>query len=213
MARPSAGRKTAARAEPEAASLAHQLRTWAGTALDVAGLAAEVSLGVARSMMPKPGQKRALERAGAFVHDMREAAGLSIEDLSRALGLSAPSLLEQAEGGRIALPFEIVLRLAAVVARNDPVSFVMRLTRSYHPELWKTLEKLGVGRLAVQIGRERELANIYRANDRARGLTDAQFNAALAFTRSAFEAAVQLAAQPAGRAPEASRRRPKTAAA
>ena len=50
----------------------------------------------------------------------------------------------------MALPFEIILRLASVLGRNDPISFVMRFTRSYNPDVWKTLESLGIGRLALR---------------------------------------------------------------
>jgi hypothetical protein len=44
----------------------------------------------------------------------------------------------------------------------------------------------------LQVGREREVGNIYRANDAARELNDAEFAAVLAFTKSAFEAAMAL---------------------
>jgi len=93
------------------------------------------------------------------------------------------------------LPFELILRLAAVIGRNDPVGFVMKLTRSANPDLWKSLEALGVGDLIVQSAREREFANIYRADDAARKLTDAEFATVLAFTKAAFETAMALRQQ------------------
>ena len=83
-----------------------------------------------------------------------------------------------------------LLRLAGVLGRNDPIPVAMSLTRQYNPELWKTLESLGVGKLAVQGARERELANIYRGNDAARKLDDEDFAEVLSFTRRAFEMAV-----------------------
>ena len=58
-----------------------------------------------------------------------------------------------------------------MLGRNDPISFVMRFTRSYNPDVWHTLENLGIGRFAVQAGREREFANIYRGSDAARRLS------------------------------------------
>ncbi len=73
---------------------------------------------------------------------------------------------------------------------NDPIPVAMSLTRQYNPELWKTLESLGVGKLAVQGARERELANVYRGNDAARQLDDEDFAEVLSFTRRAFEMAV-----------------------
>ena len=42
------------------------------------------------------------------------------------------------------LPFEIILRLAGVLGRNDPIPVVMKLTRTYNPKLWATLEGLGL---------------------------------------------------------------------
>ena len=77
-----------------------------------------------------------------------------------------------------------------MLTRNDPIPVAMRLTRTYNPKLWATLESLGVGKLAVQAGREREFANLYRASNAARQLTDAEFAAALTFVRASFEAAL-----------------------
>jgi hypothetical protein len=115
---------------------------------------------------------------------------LTARELSEAVGLGDAKLLEEAEGGVATLPFEIVLRLAGVLGRNDPIPVAMSLTRQYNPELWKTLESLGVGKLAVQGARERELANVYRGNDAARQLDDEDFAEVLSFTRRAFEMAV-----------------------
>lgn len=74
---------------------------------------------------------------------MREKAGIPLEDLGKAIDLKDPSLLELAEDGKMALPFEVILRLASVLARNDPVPFVMNLTKAYSPTLWTILETPG----------------------------------------------------------------------
>jgi hypothetical protein len=97
---------------------------------------------------------------------------MSTRELGQAIDIDNPELLEQAEVGRVALPFEVILRLAGVLGRHDPATFAMKLARSYNPGLWKALEDLGVGKLVVQAGRTRT-ANIYRANDAARKLSDA----------------------------------------
>jgi len=47
----------------------------------------------------------------------------------------------------------------------------------------------------VQAGREREFANIYRASDAARQLSDEEFSAALKFVRASFEAALVFRAE------------------
>jgi transcriptional regulator with XRE-family HTH domain len=170
--------------------VAQQLRSWTDSVLGIAGAAADVTMGAAKMLLPKPGQRESLERTGAVLRRIREAAGLSVSEVGAAINLADPELLELVENGKIVLPFEVILRLASVLGRNDPISFVMRFTRSYNPEVWRTLEKLGVGRLALQAGREREFANLYRANDVARSLSDEDFGEVLKFTRAAFEMAI-----------------------
>jgi transcriptional regulator with XRE-family HTH domain len=178
--------------------LAHQVRSWTDSVLGVAGAAADVTIGAAKMMLPKPGQRAALERTGAMLRRLRETAGMSVAEVGSAIDLKDPTLLELVENGKVALPFEIILRLASVLGRNDPISFVMRFTRSYNPDVWKTLESLGIGRLALQAGREREFANLYRANDAARRLSDEEFAEALKFTQAAFAMAVAFRARKGG---------------
>ena len=157
------------------AGVARQVRAWTDSVLGIAGAAADVSIGAAKAILVKPEQRAALEKTGAVLRGMREAAGLSVKEISEAVDLKDPTLIDLVENGKVALPFEIILRLASVLGRNDPISFVMRFTRSYNPDVWHTLENLGVGRFAVQAGREREFANIYRGSDAARRLSDDEF--------------------------------------
>lgn len=192
--------------------VARQVRAWSDSVLGIAGAAADVSIGAAKAILVRPDQRAALEKAGGVLRGMREAAGLSIKEVGEAINLSDPALLDLVENGKVALPFEIILRLASVLGRNDPISFVMRFTRSYNPEVWKTLEGLGIGRFAVQAGREREFANIYRASDDARRLNDEEFAAVLAFTKAAFDLAMAFRAGSAPTKPRngaRSRRRSK----
>jgi transcriptional regulator with XRE-family HTH domain len=168
-------------------------------------------MGAAKMMLPKPGQRQTLEKTGAILRRMRETAGMSVADVGAAINLKDPVLLELVENGKVALPFEIILRLASVLGRNDPISFVMRFTRSYNPEVWKTLEALGIGRLALQAGREREFANLYRASDTARRLSDEDFAEVLAFTKAAFEMALAFRAGK-GASEGAARNKGRTAA-
>jgi transcriptional regulator with XRE-family HTH domain len=199
------GSAAAKKAPPETLStltaLAQQLRAWTDSVLGIAGAAADVSLRSAKAMLPSPEQRKAVEKAGAVLRGMREAAGLSLREVGKAIDLEDPALLELVERGKVALPFEIILRLAAVLGRNDPVSFVMRFTRSYNPDVWHTLERLGIGRLAVQAGREREFANLYRGSDAARRLDDDEFARLVAFLKAALELALALRAHPPARRP------------
>jgi transcriptional regulator with XRE-family HTH domain len=186
------------------AGIATQVRAWTDSVLGIAGAAADASMSAAKAILVKPEQRVALEKTGAVLRGMREAAGLSVKEVGDAIDLKDPALLELVEHGKVALPFEIILRLASVLGRNDPISFVMRFTRSYNPDVWRTLENLGIGRFAVQAGREREFANIYRGSDLARRLSDDEFAAVLAFVRAAFDLALTFrsathAAKPARR--------------
>ena len=174
-------------------SLTRQVRSWADTLLTVTGGAADMGLALAQARAKSPQRKQAIARAGQQLKRWRETAGLTANELSEAVGLGDAQLLEEAEGGLVALPFEVVLRLAGVLGRHDPIPMVLALTRQYNPELWATLENLGIGRLAVQGARERELANLYRGLDAARTLDDEQFAHVLRFTRQAFEMAVDFA--------------------
>ncbi|MEO8303143.1 MAG: helix-turn-helix transcriptional regulator [Betaproteobacteria bacterium] len=176
--------------------LAHQVRSWTDSVLGIAGAAADVTIGAAKMILPRPGQRRTLEKAGSVLRQMRETAGMSVGEVGKAIDLKDPALLELVENGKVALPFEIILRLASILGRNDPISFVMRFTRTYNPDVWKTLESLGIGRLALQAGREREFANLYRASDAARRLSDEDFAEVLKFTRAAFELALAFRTAP-----------------
>ena len=196
VARSGAGGRAPARpaarksADLPLAGVARQVRSWTDSVLGIAGAAADVSIEAAKAILVKPEQRAALEKTGAVLRGMREAAGLSVKEISEAVDLKDPTLIDLVENGKVALPFEIILRLASVLGRNDPISFVMRFTRSYNPDVWHTLENLGVGRFAVQAGREREFANIYRGSDAARRLSDDEFVAVLAFVRAAFDLAL-----------------------
>jgi transcriptional regulator with XRE-family HTH domain len=179
--------------------IAQELRRWTDTVLGIAASATDLSLHLVKARAREPRQQAAIDKAGAMLRQAREAAGITTRELGRAIDITDPVLLEQAERGKAALPFEVILRLAGVLGRHDPVTFVMKLARSYNPQLWRALDDLGVGRLAVQAGRERELANLYRANDAARRLTDEDFAAVLGFVKAGFDMAVSFRGGPAGK--------------
>jgi hypothetical protein len=119
-----------------------------------------LAFGLAGAKVKDSGQRAVVAQAGSALRRMREAAGMTLGDVAKAMDLSDPTLLEAAEGGRTARPFEVVLRLGGVLGRSDPLTATMKLARAYNPELWRALDALGVGKLVVQAGGERELANI-----------------------------------------------------
>lgn len=172
--------------------IAQELRRWTDTVLGIAASATDLSLNFVKAGARGSGQRAAVEKAGSMLRRARETAGITTQELGRAIDIADPDLLEQAELGKVALPFEVILRLAGVLGRHDPVTFAMKLARSYNPGLWRALDDLGVGRLVMQAGRERELANLYRANDAARRLSDEDFAAVLDFVKAGFDMAVSF---------------------
>jgi len=175
---------------------AQDMRRWADNVLGVAGSASELSLNLAKTRAKEPRQQQAIDKAGSMLRKAREAAGMTTKELGQAVDLTDPKLLEQAESGKAALPFEVILRLGSVLGRHDPANFAMKLARSYNPALWKALDELGIGKLVALAEREREMANIYRANDAARALSDADFAEVLGFVKTGFDLAVKFRSGP-----------------
>jgi len=136
--------------------------------------------------------------AGDYVRELRELAGLTIEEMADAVELRDQSVLEAVEAGTATLSFELILRLAAILARHDPVPFISRMVRCYNPVLWQLLEDWGIGRLPLQLEREREFVNILRGHDEARALSEEDFEQVLAFTRISFETALHFASKQTG---------------
>lgn len=176
-------------------SIVKMLLSMTSTAMKLVSKGALVSEMVGKAVLSSPERVKMIEEAGAYVRDLREVAGLTRKDVSRTIQLADESFLAAVENGAATLSFELILRLAALLARHDPIPFIIKLTRTYNPEVWEILEKWGLGRLPVQLERERQFINIYRGHDRARKLSDDDFQHVLAFTRSAFEMALDFAHQ------------------
>jgi transcriptional regulator with XRE-family HTH domain len=157
---------------------------------------APVRLG--RSFISDADKLKMMKETGSYLADLRKLAGLTISDLSDALDLEDKTLLEAVENGTATLSFELILRSAALLARHDPVPFVMRMTRTYNPTIWSILDDWGMGRLPLQYERERQFVNIYRRHDAARKLSDESFAKILQFTQAAFEMALHYAIQQEG---------------
>lgn len=182
-------RKKPPRADSKKALAPSKRGVLTGLAKDIGGMAGNV-IGrawpgiefvgqLARPLLGSSGTPAALARAGATVRDLRETAGLSVERLAKLIALRDTSILEKYEAGEAAIPLEIILRLAAVLARNDPIPFVLQMTHSTQPGLAKVLRNLGIGQFLAQAGREREFVNLYRGRDELRELADDEFKALL----------------------------------
>lgn len=134
--------------------------------------------------------ERAAE-AGRSIRDAREVAGLTVKELAEALELQDESILDAVEKGTSTVSFELLLRLASLLARHDPVPFVMKYLRTYDPAVWQFLQDWGLGRLPLAYERERRFINIYRKRDAARALDEEAFEKLVTFTDGAFELALQ----------------------
>jgi transcriptional regulator with XRE-family HTH domain len=124
----------------------------------------------------EPERLEAMAEAGHLLRDARETAGLSIQDLSEGLGLSDESLLERIESGESIMPLEPMLRAASLLARHDPIPFVIKFMRTYNPALERRLERWGIMALPKQYERERRFVNLYRQHDELRSFGDDEFD-------------------------------------
>ena len=93
----------------------------AGSALNFVVKKTELPLRVGKSLLLKPDQAEVLEKAGKTFRELREVAGITLEELAQEVNLKDQSLLEAVENGTATLSFELIVRLASVLARHDPV--------------------------------------------------------------------------------------------
>ncbi|WP_239985868.1 helix-turn-helix domain-containing protein [Marinobacter salexigens] len=177
--------------EPE--GIIDRLASLTGSAFRFGARATDTSLRVGRALINSQDQLRAMLVAGQSLQDIREVAGLTRSEMSEALDLRDKSVLEAIENGTATLSFELILRLTALIARNDPIPFIMRTTRNYNPEVWQILNDWGLARVPLQFEREREFINIFRRHDSARTLSDEGFRKVLDFTRQSFEMSLHFA--------------------
>lgn len=136
-----------------------------------------------------------MAEAGESLQDLREVAGLTLADLAKALNVKDKSFLEAVEDGKEALSMEMIMRLASLFARNDPIPFVVKYVRTYRPKLWAMLEEWGIDGIPIRIERERRFMNIYKRRDAARQLSSEGFDKVVAFTQQAFELSLHFIAE------------------
>jgi len=165
------------------------------SALKMAKKTGGTSYKVGKAIIQSQDQLKLMVTAGQSLKDMREVAGLTVNELSEAISLKDQSIIEAVENGTATLSFELILRLSALLARNDPIPFILKYSRTYSPDTWKLLHDWGAGRLPLQYQREREFINIYRSQDQARQLSDDGFNKVLEFTRQAFNMSLHFVSE------------------
>jgi transcriptional regulator with XRE-family HTH domain len=164
----------------------------AGQTLDVARNTASMTAMFGESWLKsavmktfEPERLEAMAEAGHFLRDARETAGLSLRELTDALGVKDDNLLEDIESGDRVMPLELVLRSASLIARHDPIPYLIRFMRTYNPALGATLEQWGIMALPLQYERERRWINLYRQHDVLRGLSDEEYERLINYVDSA----------------------------
>ena len=198
----------------------------AGQTLDVARSTAAMSLMFGENWLQstvlknlEPERLQAMADAGLFLRDARETAGMSLRELAEALGLKDDDLLRDIESGERVMPLELAFRAASLIARHDPIPFLVKFMRTYNPALGDTLEQWGIMVLPVQFERERRWINLYRKHDSLRNFSDAEYDRLIDYVDSATQlvldvmekekAAAQVEAKAAAPKPRARKRRPK----
>lgn len=136
----------------------------------------------------EPERLEAMADAGHFLRDTRETAGLSLKQVADSLGLSDKSLLEDVESGEKVMPLELVLRSASLLARHDPIPFLIKFMRTYNPQL----EQSEVMVLPRQYERERRFVNLYRRHDILRTLSDAEHERFISYIDSSAQLVLDL---------------------
>lgn len=164
----------------------------AGQTLDVARSTAAMTLMFGENWLQgtvlknlEPERLEAMAEAGHFLRDARETAGMSLRELTVALGVKDDNLLEDIESGDRIMPLELAFRAASLIARHDPIPFLVKFMRTYNPALGDTLEQWGVMVLPVQFERERRWINLYRKHDELRALSDDEYDRLVQYVDSA----------------------------
>lgn len=143
----------------------------------------------------EPERLEAMADAGHFLRDARETAGMSVKDLAESLGLSDRAMLEDIESGETIMPMELMLRSAALLARHDPIPFLIKFMRTYNPALEKTLEQWGMMALPRQYERERRFVNLMRQHDVLRSLSDAEYDRFIHYMESSSHLVLDIMAR------------------
>ena len=214
-AKPVRPSKTTARAAPEsstrtprekpAGGLFGQLKGYtdmvAGGLMEVARVGSAIPMMASDNWLKdlyskaiSPERLSAMADAGSFLRDAREVAGLNLQELATALGLSDTELLEEVEEGRATLPFDMILRVAALIARHDPIPFILNFLRTYNPTLEKRLDYWGITALPKQYERERRFVNLVRQHDILRDMTDDEFDRFIGYQGSSINLMLEVMA-------------------
>ena len=102
---------------------------------------------IGEALASSPEQEKMIREAGSYLKDLREVAGLTMRDVSHNLKLADESLVAAVENGTATLSFELILRMAALLARHDPVPFILRMHTNVQPAGVESPGRMGLGKL------------------------------------------------------------------
>ena len=158
----------------------------AGSTVNLAKTTATLSAMMGGKLLSglEPERLEAMADAGRFLRDARETAGISIKELSESLGLADSDVLEEVESGKRLMPMELTLRSASLLARHDPIPFIIKFLRTYNPALENRLEKWGLLDIPIHLERERRFVNLYRQLDALREMSDDEYQRFIDYTES-----------------------------
>ena len=88
----------------------------------------------------------------------------------------------------------LILRVAALIARHDPIPFILNFLRTYNPALEKRLDYWGITALPKQYERERRFVNLVRQHDVLREMSDAEFDRFIGYQASAINLTLEVMA-------------------
>ena len=94
--------------------------------------------------------------------------------------------------GLAMMPLELMLRSAALLARHDPIPFLVKFMRTYNPAMEKALEQWGVMALPRQYERERRFVNLMRQHDVIRELSDEEFDRYIHYMESSSNLVLEV---------------------
>ena len=171
-----------------------------GGATKLAAKTVEFTFNAGRSLL-QPERLEMMAETGRYVREMRELAGLTVDELAEALNLEDNTVLEAVEKGTATLSFELILRLASVVARHDPLP-VHHAHRTYLQPLHLAHSRwLGYRPHPSDSGkraRVRQYPSVRARHDASRKISDEGFQHVLTITKGAFDMALHYVAEQEG---------------
>ncbi len=132
------------------------------------------------------------QAAGHALREMRQQRGLSKATLAAQVDLPDARALDAIEAGTARPSVHVLLSLAAHLAFEDPMPFLVHMTQAYYPAIWTQLQAWGITAAPVLSPREEAFLNVYRTHPDAFRLSEDAFEEVLRLAKANFDAAALL---------------------